>query len=316
MRSTGLGARFGAAMAAGAWFFVLLAITEAALNARSFVLYAQTATPSLGGAIDLVSIAVPGPISILLPAAILFWRPNAWRTAPALMFGCVFWTTTPALALVVRWVLSQVGGDLTLVVRAAPVVAALIARFGGLLAIVGLERIRTTTRATWLPVLVLAVLALVVWQSIATAQSQLTYYDGLSAAGQGDPLWALLTVASATESVAILLLVGVVWSTLSAVRAGEPPRVLWMILFVSSAVLCVVVATAHAGDIGLQSLDYGDLDYASYAWLAPWLNPANAIGWTLMTGAFVVAGLAEGRPELVASVPAPAPPPFISRSSR
>ena len=133
-------------MRAGAWIFVLLAASEAALNARSLVIYLTSLNLSALDLVDLASIAVAGPITTLLPAAVLFWRPNAWRTAPVLMFGCVLWTIPDPLALLVRWLLSdvQVGGaDLTLIVRGAPLVAAVISRFGGLLLILGLERLRT-----------------------------------------------------------------------------------------------------------------------------------------------------------------------------
>jgi hypothetical protein len=291
--------RLVASLRAGAWIFVLLAAAEAALNARSLVIYLTSLTPSALDLVDLASIAVAGPITALLPAAILLWRPNAWRTAPVLMLGCVLWAIADPVALLVRWLLSDVqigGADLTLIVRGAPLVAAVVSRFGGLLLILGLERVRTTTRATWPPLLVLATLALVVWQSAATALSQLSYFDQLSAAGVGDPLWALLTLTSATESVAILMLLGVVWSTLSAVRAGEPPRSMWWLLFAGSALLCVVVSTAHQQGIGIQALGYGDIDFAYYGWLRPWLNPANALGWTAMVGAFVVASRGQESP--------------------
>jgi hypothetical protein len=285
-------------MKAGAWIFVLLAAAEAALNARSLVIYLTSLTPSALDLVDLASLAVAGPMTALLPAAVLFWRPSAWRTAPLLMVGCVLWTASDPSALLARWLLSnlQVGGaDFTLIVRGAPLVAAIVSRFGGLVLILGLERIRTTTRATWPPLLILATLALVVWQSVATAQSQLPYYDALRAAGNGDPLWALLTLISATESIAILLLLGVVWSTLSAVRAGEPPRPMWWLLFTGAALLCLVVSTAHKQGIGIEALGYGDIDFAYYGWLRPWLNPANALGATLVTSSFVVAALVERR---------------------
>jgi hypothetical protein len=286
-------------MRAGAWIFVLLAAAEAALNARSLIILLGAIQPSTSNLIDLAAIAIAGPMKTLLPAAVLFWRPNAWRTAPMLIAGCALWTATGPASLGARWLISGLqsnGTEFALLVSAAPLVGALASRFGGLMVIVGLERTRTLGRAAWPPMLVLATAGVLFLLSIPTISSQLSYYEALRSGGDDYPLWAMLTLESATEWVAVLLLVGVVWSTLSAVRAGEPPRPMWRLVLAGSALLLLVVATAHQQGVGIQALGYGDLDYGYYGWLSPWLNPANALGATLVTVAFAAAALTDRTP--------------------
>jgi hypothetical protein len=291
--------RLFASMRAGAWIFILLAAAEAALNARSQIVLLGAIQPSTSNLVDLAAVAIAGPMKALLPAAVLFWRPNAWRTAPMLMAGSVLWTATGPASLEARWLISDLqssGTEFALLVSGAPLAGALASRFGGLIVIVGLERTRTLGRAAWPPILVLATAGVLVLLSIPTISTQLSYYEALRSGGNDYPLWTMLTLESATEWVDVLLLVGVVWSTLSAVRAGEPPRPMWRLVLAGSVLLLMVVATAHQQGVGIQALGYGDIDYGYYGWLSPWLNPANALGATLLTAGFVVAALPARRP--------------------
>jgi hypothetical protein len=106
------------------WCFLLLAAVQA---------YAAVVTPwaSVG---DLLMRLAYGCTATLLPAAVLLWRPDAWRSARLVLAGAIVWTTPPAIA--------GLGWSIGLRSAAVAVAVALASYIGPALLAVGLERTR------------------------------------------------------------------------------------------------------------------------------------------------------------------------------
>ena len=106
------------------WFFVLLAAVQACA-----AVVTAWASPA-----DLLMRLGYGCAVTLLPAAVLLWRPDAWRSARLVLVGAIVWTTLPAIA--------GIGWPLGLRSAAVTVVIAIVSYLGPAIVAVGLERTR------------------------------------------------------------------------------------------------------------------------------------------------------------------------------
>jgi hypothetical protein len=286
------------ALASGAWFFVLLAAAQFVLLARSLYMEASAGYLYQPATFLMLCSLVSGPALTLLPAWILFWRPGAWRSAPWLTAGSVLWTSPGALAVLIAFGLGHLqvdGADFDTLIGSLPAVAALIACVGVLLALLGLEEIRPTSRTTWPRLIVVAALAWIAWDSMSQVHATITWFDQIRAYGGDNPTWTLWIVESGLQPVAAMAIIGMAWATFSAVRANEKPRALWKGLFAGSAAMAISVALTSIAFPGLGSLVSAGPEPSYYQWVASGAALLSATGAVLLTSAFLIAGVREPR---------------------
>ncbi len=176
----------------------------------------------------------------LLPAAVLLWRRDAWRSAPLVFVGAIVWTTLPALAGIAAWLVTRApglterfGGE----AGAAAAAAAAGACLGPALIALGLERLRrspatwlrpVTTRGAWLAA-VLVVFNAGRWLPLAQGSASTT------SGGAMDALHLAGSVTGALDPLLLLSLALLGCSTVSAFSADEAQRRLWQCLMLGAA---------------------------------------------------------------------------------
>jgi hypothetical protein len=131
------------------WPFLLLALAQA----TTLLLDAW-----ISGAWSLFSIlSLVGGLGYslcltLLPAGVLIWRPDAWRSARSVLVGTILWTSAPAVAGLVLWIARQFPHAplaLSIAVSAVVAVAAVVSCTGPAIVALGLERSRRY-RDSWI----------------------------------------------------------------------------------------------------------------------------------------------------------------------
>jgi hypothetical protein len=86
------------------WLFVLLALAQASTAVADVWSSGDWSASAVMGLVLRAGYAVG---LALIPAGILMWRPDAWRTARLALLGAIVWTTLPALAGLVWWAVSR-----------------------------------------------------------------------------------------------------------------------------------------------------------------------------------------------------------------
>jgi hypothetical protein len=181
----------------------------------------------------------------LLPAAVIIGCPTAWQSARGVLVGAIVWTTvSAAVSLVWRSPIFLGSGSLDGAGGSAFHLLALAASLAGpAIVAVSLER-RRRTSTTWpVPLVVLAVVGAAA-ACLYQGSNALDWYNAQSSYefGTQDDLALLLQLAAQTLQPLMLLTLGaLVWSSLSASRAGEEPRRFWLAIAAGSTTLFVVL---------------------------------------------------------------------------
>jgi hypothetical protein len=167
-----------------------------------------------------------------LPAAILIWRPDAWRSARLVLVGAVAWTTSSALALVVRGVVQDASPETWIaymsLIDLFSTVMSCIQYAGPFLILIGLERIRPPGRTSFprLPVLaVTLIVAALVGENLRISIESLSAYDQFGT-GPDQVAW-FGAVVDSFGPIALLSAALLAWSSLSALRGAEAPELFW-----------------------------------------------------------------------------------------
>lgn len=186
-------------------------------------------------------------VTAIIPAAVLMWRPDAWRSARLVLLGAVIWTTAPSLVPVLgRFVMGPQGmGDEAFFLNLiAGDLVWLVSLAGPPLMAIGLERTRAS-RTNWRPLILLALVAVAVVLVVRNLSDGLSqpYFGGEPGSLQewtsriGMVIWSLNPFG--------ILGPGLLsWISLSAIRAGESPRAQWRAMFAGSTL--IVAASLYA----------------------------------------------------------------------
>jgi hypothetical protein len=231
------------------WLVVVLACASTA--ARLADLSFNSRSSGVTGAVIQASVVFSGA---LLPAGVLIWRPDAWRSARLVLLGALLWTTLPAFAGLVWTLASRYPGlddrmhyGLGLLVSAAIATGYL----GPAVVCFGLERTRGR-RAAWLTWVAPRAVSLATLATVVTASrwSQAVPSRSAQLPGGLTPLGLPETVAGAGLPVELVCLALLAYAAVSAILGGEPQRRLWQLTATGAAILTCVA--------GLQ-LAYGEL---------------------------------------------------------
>ncbi len=191
----------------------------------------------------------------LLPAAVLLWRPDGWRSAPLVFGGAVLWTTLPAMAGSIWWIalrspeLTERIGVGTAVVSAA---AAVLASLGPIAMAAGLERTRRI-RDGWFDYVALRMGAIAALVVLFNGGRWLQFDEGTGASTLGSGLNALRlagAVAGAFEPMVFFGLAMLAFTGIAAFSTGETQTRLWQ---------CVAAAGALLAGVSLYEVSAGDL---------------------------------------------------------
>jgi hypothetical protein len=248
--------------------------------------------------VSLACQLVGASAAALVPAAVLIWRSDAWRSARAVLVGAIAWTTLPAGASLAWWVvrrspvlMDRIGYEVAVGVAAATVVAYL----GPGIVAVGLERLRRH-RTAWLDywaqrgaaVTVLATLYNVARWTPPAADASGGFAPPVQAGPAGlDTLHLAATVGAAALPVELLCLSILAFVCFSAVSDGEAQRRLWQCAAAGAGLLAAIaVYQLLAAELPANVSSTGP---AGSGW------EAAALGATLMAG-FGLVSLAFGSP--------------------
>jgi len=222
--------RAGQAIRGGAWVFLILAGIQLAGDYSDVSNWGSQYQP-------ITYLEMLGNLAaILLPAAILLWRPDAWRSNRPLILGAALWTAPQFVEYLLNRaaiMLSVDNGLVTQIMWSMPVVDGFLAIAGGLLLLVGLERLHAKP-SRWPRPLLFAALALTAYLCVTGLQhmAEQDLYTGWTI---GHVRWWLNAIVNNIRGYAdCLWLGGFLWSALSAVRAGDRPRSLWWPFLVAS----------------------------------------------------------------------------------
>jgi hypothetical protein len=266
------------------WLFVVLACAQASVAVAEIASSGSRPKPP----VEILALhAVYVCAMALLPAGVLMWRADAWRSARLVLAGAIAWTTLPSVfGLTLR------------LVRHAPALddrlGAILALVGGIVAIVaclgpmaicfGLARVRQT-RAEWLWPLT--------WQASAVLALPALYSAGrwLPQAGQwlADPgganaLYAANSITGAVQPIELLGLGVLACLCLSAVLGEEPQARLWQCAAAGAWLLLGVGVYQFFSGTLIGSLMVGDLE--SRDWYTPVAVSGLAFGGGLMLLSF------------------------------
>ncbi len=266
VRSANRLGRLLARASAPMWIFVLLAMAQAStavVDARS------SGDWSASSIVDLALRLGYSCAVTLLPAGVLIWRSDAWRSIRLVLVGAIVWTTLPAMAGLVWWIvrrspglMDQFGYALASVVA----VVAVVSFVGPAAVALGLERSRRS-RSKWL--------GWFAWRAAIVA-AMVAFYGAarwLPSASQPlgggfDPLHLAGSVRGMALPLELLCLLILCGSCVSAVLAGEVRSRLWQCAAVGATLLavasCTELVTGHlAQGVATSSLAAKNLDAAA-----------------------------------------------------
>jgi hypothetical protein len=185
----------------------------------------------------------------LLPAAVIIGRPDAWRSARAVLLGAIAWSTIGAVSsLIWGWGAVSGGGDSFSDARLSVSLVEEIVGLAAPLVIVYDLSFRRRTTTSWPPlVIVLAVAgtAAALWWTTSTALDWYNSQLGIGAALPDEPARQLLFLGQILAPLALLSLGVIAWSSMSAVRADEQARRFWTALTAGSTALLAIHIYAH-----------------------------------------------------------------------
>ena len=208
----------------------------------------------------------------LLPAGVLIWRSDAWRSVRLVLVGAIAWTTLPAMAGLGWWIvrrsppLMDQFGDASAVVVA---VVAVVAYVGPAVVALGLERARRS-RTTWLVYWAQRAAVVTAVATLSNAVRWLPFAADTStqpAGGGLDPLHLAGSVSAVALPLEVLCLLILACSCLSAVLAGDAQRRLWQCAaagatLLASASLYELLVGDVPGSMGTSGLASRSLDAA------------------------------------------------------
>ena len=245
----------------------------------------------------------------LLPAAVIMGCPTAWQSARGVLVGAIVWTTiSAAVSLIWRAPTYFGSGSLDSAGGSASHLLALAASLAGpAIVAASLER-RRRTSTTWPVPLVVLVVVGAAAACLYQGSNALDWYNAQRSYpfGTQDDLALLLQlVAQTLQPVMVLTLGALVWSSLSASRAGEQPRRFWLAIMAGSATLFVVLIYGLAvipviSTLGLISTNTFDL-INTLGNLTAWASVASIV--LLLVGFGF--GLPADPTDLVEVVPSP-----------
>jgi len=216
------------------WCFVLLAAVQA---------YAAVVTPWASVA-DLLMRLAYGCTATLLPAAVLLWRPDAWRSARLVLAGAIVWTTPQAIA--------GLGWSFGLRSAAVAVAVALASYIGPALLAVGLERTRRRRTMSFVDMVQFAAAftALVLTSGLGQLMPMSGYDAVQPVGGILDAFHVAPWISGSIMSVQLFCLFVLAESCLSAVGSWEWQSRLWQ---------CAAAGTALLAGASALELMNGDL---------------------------------------------------------
>jgi hypothetical protein len=191
----------------------------------------------------------------LLPAGVLVWRPDAWRSAGLVLAGAIVWTTLPSLAGVVWWLvlrsplLTAEYGNACAVVLAVTVITACL---GPVLIAFGLQRVRREP-APWLRAVAEQATVVAGVLTLVLAARWLPLVDSRQAGLPGgglDTVHLADSVAGTVEPLALMGLFLLACSSLAAIQGDESQRRLWQGVAAGSTILAgVTLFELSSGDL-------------------------------------------------------------------
>jgi hypothetical protein len=234
------------------WFFVLLACLQAGVAVAGVESSGLRSGPGVASLLLHLAYAC---VLTLLPAGVLIWRPDAWRSARLVLAGAIVWTTMPSLASLASWSVARdpalderYGSACQLVTGAATLLACL----GPLAMAFGLAHVRRF-RLDWLGPLAwraTAVTALPALYSASRWASPTVDQTSRAIAGNAGPPDLAGSIAGAVEPVELFGLAVLACLCLSAVVAEERQSRLWQ---------CATAGTFLLVGAGLYELFEGPL---------------------------------------------------------
>jgi hypothetical protein len=234
-------------------------------------------------------------VAALMPAALLIGCPKAWRTAPAVFAGVVAWVWVAAALELAIEIWMRIGPqELPDVVdywlEAAGELAVIPALAGPMLIAYGLSS-RRRTATTWpRPITVAAVVLAAAWGLIA-AKGTIDFFTSTNlGVGAGAGLTNRQIVYAITSFLRPLEMLGlgaIAWSSLSAIRAGEPQRRFWVPALVGSTVLFLLACYSGFWQMAFYSGSVpNDLAIAVYSTLSGIASAAYLFGYAVLVFAF------------------------------
>jgi hypothetical protein len=234
------------------WFFVLLALAQAG---TALVDAWSSGDWSASSVVDLILRFGYTSAATLLPAGVLIWRGDAWRSARLVLVGAIAWTTLPALADLGWWIvrrsprlMDQFGFAWAVVVA----VMAVVAYVGPAIVAFGLERVRRR-RATWLVYWLPRAAAITALATLYNLGRWLPASAGASAravGGRFDALHLAGSVSGIALPLELVCLLILAYSCLSAALSGAGQRRLWQ---------CAATGATLLAGASLYELLSGDL---------------------------------------------------------
>jgi hypothetical protein len=283
------------------WCFVLLASAQAATSLADLWPSSSWNGSAPRVADEALRLAC-ACAATLLPAAVLIWRSDAWRSARPVLAGAIVWTTLPATAGLGWWIARRSPGLMDQLGYAAAVVvavAAVAAYFGPAILALGLERARRT-RTEWLPFFVGRAAIVTAFVALLNSVRWLPYGGGGSfqqIGGGLDPLNLAGSIAGAALPFELLCLLVLALSCLSAVLAEEAQSRLWQCAAAGATLLvCASLYALLAGEL-LASVATSDPTSRSWNTVAATAIVLAGRGLVLLafaSPAWSAAGDAEG----------------------
>jgi hypothetical protein len=243
------------------WLFVLLAGAQACAAAAEIASSGFRFTPA---AATLALYAGYACAMTLLPAGVLMWRADAWRSARLVLAGAIAWTALPAavglglrLVRLVPALEDRLGVALALVGGAAAVLACL----GPLAIAIGLARVRQT-RADWLWPLTWRAGTITALLAASSAGRWLPLAGGRPAGAPGsvEALQVSGSIAGAVQPVELLGLAILACLCLTAIPAEEPQGRLWQCAAAGAGLLFAVGVYEFSAGALVGNLMAGDLE--------------------------------------------------------
>ena len=205
----------------------------------------------------------------LIPAGILVWRRDAWRSARLLLVGAIVWTTIPALVSVAWWVVRlfpNMAGELSRSWSVVVAAVTVVASAGPAIVALGLERERTN-RAGWLVPTI---------REVGLVGSPLLFVNGLTwlpPSGAGiDPAQTAWTFGGFVLPLTLLFSLMLAASCLSAVVGEEPQRRIWQWVAAGAVLMAVLSIDEMASGVLPLALGTRAAASAAVGWSGAWVD--------------------------------------------
>ena len=272
-------------MRPGVWMAVVLAaLTVAAFIAEQWPLGHWTPDSMAEFLMRLAGVTAP----VLLPAGVLLWRPDAWRSARLVLVGSIVWGAVPAMAFAGWWV----SRHFATLRPAAPAMTALLAAVsvaaccGPAIMAFGLERARQAHDSQVRYLATRAGLLAAFFVGMSAAQWNASQAGAiLPAIGPGDSAPFLVLLRGGTLPFEIGSLSLLAYVCVSAAIDGNPQPSLWRLASIGVVLLAMAaiweLVAAHLFANAWMPAFGGEMD----AW-GPLMGVAQIGGSILLLAAF------------------------------